>query len=274
MSPKKAIIEVENITFGYTDKLFLKNVSFKIERGDFASIIGDNGSGKSTMIKLILGLISPVSGIIRVRGDKVSDKQNYSQIGYVPQNSADSIARFPATSEEIVLSSLYKDIGPFRFATKKHRQIAHDALDQVGLLSYRKTMPTEMSGGQRQRLMLARVLACRPEILILDEPTVGIDADAVQQLLTILHQINISKHVTILMVTHDISRIAPYANRVLCLSEKHFSENDLPEGTIVHAHPLQNDSQYQHVHCANCLQAHDEANCTACQNSSTPEVQK
>mgnify|MGYP001120331140 CR=1 FL=1 len=272
MSSPDYIIEAENITFGYTDKIFLKDVSFRIERGDFAAIIGDNGSGKSTMIKIILGLISPLSGVIRVRGEKISAKQDYSKIGYVPQNCADSIARFPATAEEIVLSSLYKEIGPFRFATKKHRQIAHDALDQVGLLEYRKIMPPEMSGGQRQRLMLARVLACRPEILILDEPTVGIDADAVQQLLTILHQINISKHVTILMVTHDIAKIASYANRVLCLSEKHFSEKDLPAGTIVHAHPLNNDHRYEHVHCANCPHPHNDSECAACRHLSQEEV--
>lgn len=257
-------VEVENIHFAYNEKPVLHDITFRIQEGDFAAIIGDNGSGKSTLIKIILGLLTPDAGVIRILGQNVTGRSDFTAVGYVPQNSADAISRFPATSEEIVLSSLYKKIGPFRFPSKKHRQMAEDALSQVGLLDYKKRMPTEMSGGQRQRLMLARVLANQPRILILDEPTVGIDNDAVNQLLTVLHQINIRNKVTIVMVTHDIAKVASYSNRVLCLSEKHFQESDLPSGTIVHAHPLQDDHRYEHIHCANCPQNHDSESCAAC----------
>ena len=264
MKPIEYAVEVENIHFAYNEKPILSNITFRIQDGDFAAIIGDNGSGKSTLIKIILGLLPPDSGIIKIQGQNVTGRSDFSAVGYVPQNSADSISRFPATAEEIVLSSLYKKIGPFRFPGKKHRQMAEDALFQVGLTDYKKRMPTEMSGGQRQRLMLARVLANQPRILILDESTVGIDNDAVNQLLTVLHQINITNKVTIVMVTHDIAKVASYSNRVLCLSEKHFHESDLPSGTIVHAHPLQNDHRYEHIHCANCPQSHDSESCAAC----------
>lgn len=257
-------VEVENVSFGYTDKLFLNDISFRIERGDFAAIIGDNGSGKSTVVKLILGLLEPIQGTVRVMGQPVSKNNRPLSVGYVPQNSADSVARFPASAEEIVLSSLYRQIGPIRFAGRKHRQIARDAIDQAGLTPLIDKLPSEMSGGQRQRLMLARVLANRPDILILDEPTVGIDIDAVNRLLAVLHDINISSGTTILMVTHDISKIASFANRVLCLSEKHFSENDLPEGTVIHVHPLTHDHTYEHIHCANCKMSHDPEECAAC----------
>ena len=257
-------IEVDHLSFGYSEKLFLNDVSFRIENGDFAAIIGDNGSGKSTMVKLILGLLEPVRGTGRVPARYVSGSNRPSEIGYVPQNSGDSVARFPASAEEIVLSSLYRQIGPFRFASRKHRAIAREAIEQAGLSDLIRKLPSEMSGGQRQRLMLARVLANRPEILILDEPTVGIDADAVDRLLAVLHDINIHSKTTILMVTHDIAKIASFANRVLCLSEKHFSENDLPEGTVVHIHPLMHDHVYEHIHCANCEKSHDPDKCAAC----------
>lgn len=264
MANKEIAIEVDHLSFGYSEKLFLNDVSFRIEKGDFAAIIGDNGSGKSTMVKLILGLLEPVRGTVRVTGRDVSGSNRPSEIGYVPQNSGDSVARFPASAEEIVLSSLYRQIGPFRFASRKHRAIAREAIEQAGISELIDKLPSEMSGGQRQRLMLARVLANRPEILILDEPTVGIDADAVDRLLAVLHDINIHSKTTILMVTHDIVKIASYANRVLCLSEKHFSENDLPEGTVVHIHPLMHDHVYEHIHCANCEKSHDPDKCAAC----------
>jgi zinc transport system ATP-binding protein len=264
MQPPVYAVEVDNVRFGYTDKLFLKDVSFRIEKGDFAAIIGDNGSGKSTMVKLILGLLEPISGTLQVMGQPVSKGSRPTSVGYVPQSSGDSVARFPASAEEIVLSSLYRRIGPFRFAGRKHRQIARDAIEQAGLTELIHKLPSEMSGGQRQRLMLARVLANRPEILILDEPTVGIDTDAVDRLLSVLHDINIHSGTTILMVTHDIAKIAAFSNRVLCLSEKHFSENDLPEGTVVHIHPLTHDHMYEHIHCANCEKSHDPDKCEAC----------
>ena len=203
-------------------------------------------------------------GTGRVPARYVSGSNLPPEIGYVPQNSGDSVARFPASAEEIVLSSLYRQIGPFRFASRKHRAIAREAIEQAGLSDLIRKLPSEMSGGQRQRLMLARVLANRPEILILDEPTGGIDADAVDRLLAVLHDINIHSKTTILMVTHDIAKIASFANRVLCLSEKHFSENDLPEGTVVHIHPLMHDHVYEHIHCANCEKSHDPDKCAAC----------
>lgn len=264
MADIKYAIEVDHLSFGYSEKLFLNDVSFRIEKGDFAAIIGDNGSGKSTMVKLILGLLDPVRGGVRVMDRDVSGSNRPSEVGYVPQNSGDSVARFPASAEEIVLSSLYRQIGPLRFANRKHRAIAREAIEQAGLSDLIRKLPSEMSGGQRQRLMLARVLANRPEILILDEPTVGIDAAAVDHLLAVLHDINIHSKTTILMVTHDIAKIASFANRVLCLSEKHFSENDLPEGTVVHIHPLQHDHIYEHIHCANCEKSHDPDHCDAC----------
>ncbi len=249
------VIEVNDMSFGYTKECVLEHVSFYVEKGDFAVVIGDNGVGKSTMVKLLLGVLKPTSGEICVNG-KALESISKTGIGYLPQNGGSRAASFPATCEEIVMSSLYKKIGFARFAGKEHKAKVLEALTTVGMQDKRKALIGELSGGQAQRVMLARVLAGDPEVLILDEPTVGVDAESVDRLLHILHHLNIEKKVTIVMVTHDIEKVGPYANRVLCLSEGACREEALPEATIVHAHPHSHaHGSAEHVHCANCNHA-------------------
>ena len=151
------------------------------------------------------------------------------------------------------MSGLYKKIGFGRFAKKADKEKAAEALKMVDMYDRRKDLIGELSGGPQQRVMLARVLAGDPEVLILDEPTVGIDAESVDRLLHILHHLNIDKKVTILMVTHDIEKVGPYANRVLCLSEGACREEMLPDAKIVHAHAHSHPhGGTEHIHCANC----------------------
>ena len=262
------VIEVENMSFGYTKEMILEHVDFTVEKGDFAVVIGDNGVGKSTMVKLLLGVNRPTSGCIRIGGKEVTGLRG-SGIGYLPQNGGNRAAAFPATCEEIVMSSLYKKIGIARFPGKAHKEKVLEALKLVGMEDKRKALIGELSGGQQQRVMLARVLAADPEVLILDEPTVGVDAESVDRLLHILHHLNIEKKVTILMVTHDVEKVGPYANRVLCLSEGACREEMLPQAQIVHAHAHSHPhGAAEHVHCANCehgeQHGHDAAHCAEC----------
>ena len=235
-----------------------------MNKGDFAAVIGSNGTGKSTMIKLLLGLLSPSKGEIFLMGGALSTFKQFSKIGYIPQNSGSSAGTFPATAEEIVMSSLYPQVGFMRIPGKKHRKIVADALEKVGMTAHAKSLISELSGGQQQRVMLARVLVNDPEILLLDEPTVGIDTAAVASLMEILHRLNIEKNVTILMVTHDLSVVAPYLNRVLCLSDHNFAEDELPEGVIIHAHAGTHVHAHEHVHCAACEHPHNDAECSVC----------
>lgn len=266
--PDKCAIEVKNLSFGYTNVLLLEQVSFCVNKGDFAAVIGSNGTGKSTMIKLLLGILQPSKGEIYLMGEPLSSFHRFSKIGYVPQNSGSTSGVFPATAEEIVLSSLYSQIGFLKIPGRKHRQLVSDALESVGMKAYAKSLISELSGGQQQRVMLARVLVNEPEILLLDEPTVGIDTGAVALLMEILHKINIEKKVTILMVTHDLAHVAPYLNRVLCLSDRDFAENAIPEGLLVHAHPVPHDlPRYEHIHCAACENPHDAEKCSVCTHS-------
>lgn len=262
------VIEVSDVSFGYTRDMVLEHVDFTVEKGDFAAVIGDNGVGKSTMVKLLLGVHKPTSGTIRIGGKTVTSLRG-TGIGYLPQNGGSKAASFPATCEEIVMSGLYKQIGFARFPKKTDKAKAAEALKLVDMLDRRKDLIGELSGGQQQRVMLARVLAGDPEVLILDEPTVGIDAESVERLLHILHHLNIDRKVTIVMVTHDIEKVGPYANRVLCLSEGACREEMLPDAKIVHAHAHSHPhGNSEHIHCANCehegVHGHDAEHCAEC----------
>lgn len=263
---KQNVIDVDNLSFGYDETLILEGVSFAVGKGDFAAVIGSNGTGKSTLIKLLLGLLTPAGGSIALMGEPVAAFRRFSKVGYIPQNSGSDASRFPATAEEIVLSGLYSRIGFLRMPGRKHRKIALDALDAVGMGSHAKSLIGEMSGGQQQRVMLARVLVNEPEILLLDEPTVGIDKTAVASLMEILHKINIERGVTIVMVTHDLSVAAPYLNRVLCLSDRNFGEEEIPTEILVHAHAGDHEHRHEHIHCAAC-EKHDAASCAACSHT-------
>jgi len=271
--PDESAISVKDLSFGYQDTLLMDHVTFSVEEGDFAAIIGSNGTGKSTMIKLLLGLLTPTEGEIFMLGRKVEGPTHFGKIGYVPQNGGSNASRFPATAMELVMSSLYPQIGFLKFPRKKHREAALQALRQVGMQAHAGTLMSELSGGQQQRVMLARVLVNDPSVLLLDEPTVGIDAAAVSSLMDILHKLNIERNVTILMVTHELYSVAPYLNRVLCLSDRNFAEDEIPEGILVHAHAGIHENTHEHVHCAACEHAHDPDHCSACVHSGESGVE-
>ena len=262
--PPECAIEVKDLSFGYSDVLLMDRISFCVNRGDFAAVIGSNGTGKSTLIKLLLGLLTPMNGEIYLMGEALSSFRRFPKIGYVPQNSGSAAGTFPATAEEIVLSSLYSQIGFLKIPGRRHKQIVMDALERVGMRQHAHSLISELSGGQQQRVMLARVLVNDPEILLLDEPTVGIDVGAVVSLMEILHRLNIDKKVTILMVTHDLSHVAQYLNRVLCLSDRNFAEDAIPQELIVHAHAASHELPHGHVHCAACEEPHDAQQCAVC----------
>lgn len=257
---KNAVVSVDNISFGYEGQALLEGVSFDVVEGDFAAIIGDNGVGKSTMIKLLLGLLRPGQGEVKIFGVNALSRKATFEVGYVPQNSGALASSFPATVGEILASSLMG-----RHSRKETADLVNKALESVGMLEYKDRLISKLSGGQQQRVMLSRVLINSPKLLILDEPTVGIDGDSVDRLMEILHRQNIDHKMTILMVTHDLARVAPYVNRVLCISDHSMAETACPEATIVHAHSHEHKSgERRHVHCAACESEHDSEHCASC----------
>jgi zinc transport system ATP-binding protein len=243
------LIEFKDITFGYRNKPILDRVSFSLSKGDFAALTGANGAGKSTILKLILGELTPAAGWIRLMGEDVRQFKNWPKIGYVPQKSILSGGSFPATAEEIVLASLYAQIGRMRFAKKEHREKARQALAQVGLEQASGQLIGNLSGGQQQRVMITRVLVSEPNLMLLDEPTTGLDSTTVQGLYELLARLNQERGLTILMVTHDLARASDYVNRIFCLEEESLLElgksQILEEISHKHKHPAKHADAIQ-----------------------------
>lgn len=207
------VIQMKDVSFHYTgDVPVLENVNICLNSGDYAILTGENGSGKSTFLKLLLGELEPDQGTVEIFGKKIG-KADFKdlKIGYVPQNSISGNKDFPATVEEVMMTGLYR---PFkkRMSRKACRQKITDALTELGMESFLKRRIGELSGGQQQRVMLARVLAADPGLLILDEPTVGVDSVSLEALAKVLQKKN-EEGLTILMVTHGNTKLFRGVNR-------------------------------------------------------------
>jgi zinc transport system ATP-binding protein len=214
----KKIIELENVNFSYGETRVLSNVNITVFEGDMVSVLGPNGGGKTTLLKLILGLLEPDSGSVRIAGGP--PRENLRYLGYVPQYSKFD-DRFPITVREVVLTGRLRKA--FGFYSREDRQAAEEALYEVGLQDYGSRPFQALSGGQRQRVLIARALAGRPSVLLLDEPTSNIDAAVGNMLHKLLNELN--KNHTILLVTHDVGFVNDLTNRVFCVNN------------IVHEHP-------------------------------------
>ncbi|ELV06036.1 Mn/Zn ABC transporter ATPase ZnuC [Brachyspira hampsonii 30599] len=217
------IVEFKNVHFGYTSDDILKCISFDVNGGDFVSIIGSNGAGKSTILKLILGEISQFRGSIKLYEEDINKFKDWKRIGYLEQNAYSKIVNFPATVYEIVMSNNFADIGLFKFPNKSHRIKVIKALELLGMEKYKNRMISKLSGGQIQRVFLARTLISEPDLLVLDEPTNGVDRETIDLIYKILQSLNKEKKVTIIMVTHDIEKISSISNRIFCFVRRFFS---------------------------------------------------
>jgi zinc transport system ATP-binding protein len=204
-------LKIENMCFGYEDGPVLNKVNMLVEQGDFVGIIGSNGTGKSTLVKLILGQLSPKEGSIEA---------DYKNIGYVPQTGLVVKADFPATVREIVTLNLYRQIGLFKRAGKIHQQRVDKALKTVGMLECADKQIGKLSGGQQQRVMIAKALVANPEILILDEPTTGVDAENEKLLYELLYKLNCEERLTIIMVTHSIESVEESMNKIFVIEDR------------------------------------------------------
>ncbi|MGJ7921391.1 metal ABC transporter ATP-binding protein [Neobacillus sp. LXY-4] len=223
MNQHEPIVKIQGVSYRYEKENVLEDINLSIHKGAFLGIVGPNGSGKSTLLKLILGLIRPQSGEISLFGQEIARFKDWHKIGYVSQKANSFNTGFPATIFEVVASGLTKKLGLFRSLSKEDRKKVYHAVQLVGMESLINQNIGELSGGQQQRVFIARALVSEPELLILDEPTVGVDAKNVSSFYQLLEELNKHEGITLLLVTHDIGTISDKVTHVACLNKNlHF----------------------------------------------------
>jgi len=244
------LVRVDGVSFSYNSIPVLRDVSFSIYRGDFLSIIGPNGSGKTTLVKIILGLLKPSQGSVSIMGKPIAEFRDWPKVGYVPQKATHIDPFFPASVREVVAMARLAPKGAPRLKKSETERAVLEALGKVAMQSAAGTAIGNLSGGQQQRVMIARALVNSPELLLLDEPTTGVDSDTQSLFYEMLHALNDDQKITIVLVTHDIGMVNRHVNKVACLnqqliyhgSHKEFCQSEafkvlLSEGHIVsHSH--------------------------------------
>jgi zinc transport system ATP-binding protein len=217
---KKVCIELEDINYTLNGHPVLEYISFAVNEGEYLGIIGPNGGGKTTLLRIMLGLLKPSSGKVKIFGQEINHFKDRYKLGYVPQRAAHEEFYFPASVEEVVKSGRTAKIGLFKKFHKEDREAVKQAMDIAGVLELKERLIGELSGGERQRVFIARALAGGPGILILDEPVVGVDIASKDRFYSFLKHLNKEEKITIIFVSHDVGAIAHEVNDVLCLNRR------------------------------------------------------
>lgn len=218
MNMKTEMIVLKDVWVQYDGMTVLENINLTIKQHDFLGIIGPNGGGKSTLLKVILGLVKPRKGTIKVCGD--TPRKNRKYIGYVPQYSLFDMD-FPMSVWDVVLMGRLGHAGLLKKFTNIDKKMALDALMNVDMLDYKNHQIGSLSGGQRQRVFIARALAANPRLLLLDEPASGIDTVMQEEFYELLEKLNKNK-MTIIMVSHDITAVSVHVDKIACLNHRLF----------------------------------------------------
>lgn len=218
------LIDINHLSFCYirTGKV-LEDINLVVKRGDFLGLIGPNGSGKTTLLKMILGLLNPSQGEIFLFGENLKSFRDWRKIGYVPQKAGLFSMRFPITVEEVVSMGL------------GDKKAVTEALKSVEMMGLRKRLINDLSGGQQQKVFIARALVSNPELLILDEPTIGVDSKSQLRFYELLKELNRRRNLTLILVSHDIDVVANMVKTVACLNRTllfHGEPKDIMKGNF------------------------------------------
>jgi zinc transport system ATP-binding protein len=224
------VLELDRVSFSYGNEVAVSSATFSIERGDFLGIIGPNGGGKTTLLRLMLGVLRPQAGTLRLLGG--TPEKARIAAGYVPQETT-SNKGFPISVKDVVLSGLAARRGFGKSFTKEDHRRAYEFLEELGLSALRSRTIGALSGGQRQKVLLARALVAGPAILFLDEPTASIDTTGSDEIYAFLRALN-EKGTTIILVTHNIGVVSRYIKSIACINkEVHFHpDGKLTEETV------------------------------------------
>jgi zinc transport system ATP-binding protein len=227
---EKEVIQLDNVSYSYDGFPVLENVTLRVIERDFLSIVGPNAGGKTTLLRLILGLLKPTGGTVSVFGD--TPERVRSRIGYMPQHaSLDPL--FPVTVMDVVLMGRLGNSKRLGFYKKRDREAAAEVLDKLEVSDVHNRHFSDLSGGQRQRVLIARALVSNPELLLLDEPTSNIDVAIETELFEVLHGLN--REITIVLVTHDLGFVSQYVKTVACVNRRVVVHNTSEiTGEIIH----------------------------------------
>jgi len=204
------VITLEGLAVGYGGQAVLSGISLAVARGSFTAILGANGTGKSTLLKTLLGLQPPVAGRLHLESAPV--------FGYVPQ-TAELDPLYPLTGFDVALMGTFNRVRPMRFPSRAERDFVRECLRATASDGFAHVKFSRLSGGQKQRILIARALAARPDVLVLDEPTAGVDAVATHNLLEFISQLHAERQLTILLVTHDLPLVRKHAQQIIWLHQ-------------------------------------------------------
>ncbi|WP_372806455.1 metal ABC transporter ATP-binding protein [Pontiella sp.] len=240
-------VQIDNLDFAYGPVSVLENASLSLGDHEFVSVVGPNGGGKTTLLKILLGLLEPTRGSVKIYGKNPVAGRKW--IGYLPQHS-NLDSKFPVTALDVVLMGRLGKTRSLGFYTKSDREVARETLARVGLEKLEKRPLASLSGGQCQRVLIARALVTEPKMLLLDEPTSSLDDYVERELYDLLQELN--NELTIVVVSHDIGFVSRYVEKVICVNRE------------VHVHPVSeisediiHDMYGEHVHIVRHDQEHD-----------------
>lgn len=216
---KPYCIEVKELSLSYNGNAVLEDISFAVEEGEYLGVIGPNGGGKTTLFKIILGLLKPDKGEVRIYGEPQGSFRRRHLIGYVPQRAGSDVF-FPATVEEVVRSGRTARRGLLRLFSREDAVAVATAMETTDVARLRGKLIGHLSGGERQRVFIARALASEPSLLILDEPDVGVDVTSQEKFYTFIEDLNRRAGITVMLISHDIDVVATQAKSVLCLNRR------------------------------------------------------
>ena len=211
-------VELKDVSYAYGAVPAVEDVSLTVDEGDYLGLVGPNGSGKSTVLKIALGILEADEGEACLFGEPAEEFDDGERIGYVGQNATDVDGRMPITVNEVVRMGRYPRVGRRRFSDDDRRAV-EEAMEKTGVEDLGSRRVTQLSGGQRQRVFIARALAAEAELLALDEPTVGVDAESREGFYRLLRELN-DDGMTVILIEHDIGVVTEYADEIACINRE------------------------------------------------------
>jgi zinc transport system ATP-binding protein len=218
LRPDQIPIRFAETWFSYNSEPVVRDINFAITPGEFAAILGPNGSGKTTLMKLALGLLKPTSGRVLLFGEPADKFTDWHRVGYVPQRTHATESRFPASVREIVNFGSYTGFNPLTIFKRKDSNRVDEAMEMAGITHLANRRVSDLSVGQQQRMLIARSLVRRPDLLVMDEPVAGVDAAGEEQFHTMVRRLNRELGITIVMVSHDIGAVMREATTIACIN--------------------------------------------------------